>query len=154
MGLNRFVEENVEEFTWGVVLGLGFILVSYWLPLLCGLLWRLGGSGWLGTKAWRRFGVPLAIASFTFTSLTLASLLGASAISVGILCIGYGTRSTQPFDPGSPLGNWWLDFVRAELPNEPAELTEFLSKLGSRSTIIVSIWAVWATAYAIALHLK
>jgi len=43
--------------------------------------------------------------------------------------------SLQPPDPGSPLGNFWLD-----------RLGEKWGKWASRATIIISIWIVWLIA--------
>ena len=124
---------NKEEFSIGAVLGLGFFgLIGWWALLLApitGLLYERGGSGWLGTKAWRRWGVPSVVVIATMKYHIVALIL-CFVGSVIILSIGYGQRGSS--DSGSPFGNWWLD-----------RLGIFWGKWASRATIVCSIWGVW-----------
>jgi len=137
---------NREELAIGAVLGLGFFwAIGWWcvpLALVTSLLWALGGLGWLGTKAWRRFGVPTAI-WMMLNLLKQWSCVGwlyllAFVMSVVLLSVGYGTRSLQPPDAGSPLGNFWQDHLGIN--------DEDLSKWLSRSTIILAVWLIWYLA--------
>ena len=124
---------NKEELGIGFVLGLGFnFLIGLWaipLAVITGFLYERGGSGWLGTKAWRRFGVPVAIYLSNGISPHIHTIISA-VLSVIVLSLGYGQRDSS--DPGSPLGNFWLD-----------RLGVFWGKWASRATIVCGIWAVW-----------
>jgi hypothetical protein len=129
---------NKEELVIGFILGLGFFwAIGWWcvpLALVTSLLWALGGYGLWGTKAWRRFGIPLVLMAI-IRPFGIPTIV-ASVFTAVLLSIGYGSRSTQPFDPGSPLGNFWLDRVN----------DEDLSKWLSRATIILAVWLIWYIA--------
>lgn len=133
------VQINREELSIGAVLGLGFFwAIGPWCVLLAvitGLLWALGGAGWLGTKLWRRVGVPVAISVAVSIPLWVELLLVIATF--GILCIGYGSRDET--DEGSPLGNFWLNLF----------LNEEYAKIASRATIIGAIWLIWGIAYVL-----
>ena len=143
--VEKFLKDNWEEFAIGFILGLGFFWAIGWCAVLLGLItgvaYRAGGAGWLGTKGWRRLGVPLAIA------LSLQRIGwwigGAFVLSVILLSLGYGTRSTQPPDEGSPLGNWWMDTL------EQIGVSAKVAKWASRATIIGAIWIVWVISWLV-----
>jgi hypothetical protein len=125
---------NKEEFSIGAVLGLGFFgLIGWWavlLALITGVLYERGGTGWLGTKLWRRAGVPISIGVSFIHHYQLVMVLIGCVFSVVLLSVGYGQRDST--DAGSPFGNWWLD-----------RLGIFWGKWASRATIVCSIWGVF-----------
>lgn len=133
---------NPEELGVGAVLGLGFFwVIGLWaipLAIVTSLLWAIGGAGWLGTKAWRRFGVPLAIL-IANNSLSLSLRCAVLAGITYYFCqMGYGSRDVN--DPvGSPLGNWWLDRLG----------DRDRAKWASRASILMAVWVVWIIGRAI-----
>lgn len=68
---------------------------------LCAFLWALTGSEskW-NYKLWRRLGVPLVWA----LCLWKREAFFVVPVAYGLLSLGYGIPSTQPFDEGSWLG--------------------------------------------------
>lgn len=78
---------------------LGIIGIS--LAAVSGLLWMAGGTY---LKAIRRYGVPLLVGSLSCFMLSSALPLVSVPLAIGILCIGDGYPSTQPYDSGSWLG--------------------------------------------------
>ena len=112
---------DYKDFFTGAIYGLicCFYLGPWGLPitLLIGLLWALGGAGWLGFNSWRRVGVPFVLfLMFKWHNPSGWPYLGALA-TFGALSIGYGEPSTQPPDEGSFLGRifgkwtrlvWWI----------------------------------------------
>ena len=105
---------NVEELVIGAFIGL---LFSPWLHLwvipvsiATSLLWALGGAGFLGTKAWRRIGIPMLLSLILLFHYNWLYLVISFLIGFGILTIGYGTPTIAPGrhdnDEGSPLGRF------------------------------------------------
>ena len=136
----KFIKENYEEFLVGFLLGLGFFMYVKWYALLLGIasgiLWKLGGMGLWGTKAWRRLGIPSLISIFLRVNLLCMSV--AFILTLVLLLLGYGQRTIEngiETDSGSPLGNFWRDLVG-----------EKWGKWLSRATIVISIWLVWFVA--------
>ena len=104
------MELNRNELITGAIFGISFvwILGVYALALapIAALLWALGGSV---KKAYRRIGVPVAVA--IFLSLVLSEWIRPALTipgAFGILSIGYGIPSTQPPDAGSVLGRFFF----------------------------------------------
>ena len=140
--MRKFIKENWEEFTIGFILGLGFFLVigcsAVLLGLVTGVLWRLGGMGLWGTKAWRRIGISVLLVGAVW-SLPLLMRMGSSLVTLGLLKIGYGQRDVN--DPiGSPLGNWWLDTLNQIGVGAKA------AKWCARATIVIGVWVIWFIA--------
>lgn len=129
---------SIEEFLIGASLGLMFAWkIQAWailLAMITGALWERGGSGWLGTKAWRRYGVPTAILLSTMKFDLLTAI--AFVTSVVVLSIGYGQRDST--DSGSPFGNWCMD-----------RFGVFWGKWASRFIIVASVWLVWSVVLVI-----
>lgn len=134
----QFIKDSWEETFIGFILGLGFFLAIGWWAILLGIatgiLWKLGGLGFLQTKLWRRLGCPLAIL-IALNHYTWATGLAVLA-SWGILSLGYGSRSTQPYDHGTWLGNFWQNL-----------LGERWGKCAARLTILISIWITWGATW-------
>ena len=133
--MRQFIKDNWEEAVIGFVLGAGFFWAIGYYSLLLGLwtgvLWRLGGMGYLGTKAWRGWGVPIMITVSMWQRFTPWTLLPI-ALTVLLLSIGYGQRDVND-QVGSPLGNFWLSVAG-----------EHAGKWLARATIIIGVWSVWA----------
>lgn len=127
---------NKEEAIIGAIIGLGFIpllgLSAIPLAFTTAFLYERGGSGWLGTKAWRRYGVPTAILLFVGWQSVLVSVI-TFVLNVIILSIGYGTKSVQPPDEGSLFGNWCVRVAGSETGG----------KWLARGIIVGGIWAIW-----------
>ena len=143
--MNQFIRDNAEEAGIGFLLGLGFFWAMGWwcvlLGLITGVAYRLGGSGWLGTKAWRRIGIPVLLV-LSMWSLSLLIRIPLGLVTFGLLTIGYGTitydNQGKVTDEGSPYGNFWLDLVG-----------EKWGKVLSRAVIMGGIWTVWLIAYLV-----
>jgi len=128
---------NKEEFLTGFIVG---TIATFWCNMwwllagpLCGLLWALGGSGFLGTKLWRRLGVPVIIvAIYLRTTHHWVSMI---SIPLGwlVLCIGYGT----PFqdDKPSSLGKFFWDKTKGKQP-----LTDILTRGTLLCLFLLSLW--------------
>lgn len=124
MKLPPFKALNPEETRIGAFLGLLFVFkVGWWailLSLACAYLWSAGGAkkedG--GNKAYRRIGCSLLPTITVFTICQQGFVDGTGVLHLwplisfplawAVLSIGYGIKSTQPPDPGSWLGNFWL----------------------------------------------
>jgi hypothetical protein len=91
--------------SWGFWVGLaiqgwtGALILTLWGAVL----WRLGGMGYLGTKGWRRVGIPLVMVALSLVYGHGWALLGLTAIAP--LSIGYGIP--QEDESPSALGKFW-----------------------------------------------
>lgn len=85
---------------------------SLLIGLFSGIAWVAGGQGWLGTKGWRRIGVPLLVClPFALSGHILGAVISGFG-QFGVHCIGYGEPSTQPPDIGSWLGRIFGQYTR------------------------------------------
>lgn len=90
---------------WAVTQVTMFVIGIWSIPLglLGAFLWWAGGRGILGTKAWRRVGIPLTIC---IPFATNNHLIGASislVLQLGWQTVGYGTQDINDSE-GSWLG--------------------------------------------------
>ena len=111
-----------EDFIQGFFLAqITMFYIGLWsllIGLICGILWVLGGMGWLGYNTWRRLGIPLVICPLIAISRHTWIPLISFPLMFGTFCLGYGIPSTQPPDEGSWLGRrfkkwarlvwWWI----------------------------------------------
>lgn len=99
-----FAIAQVTAFVWGAW--------SLAVGVVSGICWVGGGQGWLGTKAWRRIGVPILV-SLPFGLLGHALGCGISG-SLQMLwhTVGYGEPSSNPPDEGSWLGRIFGKWTR------------------------------------------
>lgn len=108
---------NKEELFVGSFAPLGLVpLYGWWVLPLCpitGLLWALGGSGYLGTKSWRRVIIPLIINLLIVFKQGSGWGLLIFPAGWAILTIPYGTRDVN--DEGSSFGNWCLSVTGSQL---------------------------------------
>ena len=99
---------NREEFILGAMFMLAFSPVTQlWAIILSpvtAILWALSGAGY--PKLLRRFVVPFIACMMVYIYQHSWHIWIALPIAFGILSLGYGTPSTQPYDPGSKLGQW------------------------------------------------
>lgn len=97
---------NKEELLIGFIVGIcSWVVISFWaipVALVTSFFWAYTGAG--ASKLYRRLGVPALISTAcaitTHSWIPLISILPA----FGVLSIGYGIPTTQPFDEGSWLG--------------------------------------------------
>lgn len=107
----------IEDLISGFVVGLvTFFVIGWWsllIGVLCGVLWVLGGVGWLQTKLWRRLGVPIVVCLSSALKGHLIGALITLPLMFGALCIGYGEESVgPPYDAGSWLGREFRRYTR------------------------------------------
>ena len=84
---------------------------------LCAFLWALTGAS--ASKLFRRLGVPLVWALCLWNLYALIAV----PIGFGMLCIGYGIPTTQPYDKGS-----WLGIVFFKLTSGNMLMSNILTK--------------------------
>lgn len=119
------LEWSFEDFIFGFIYGqVTMFVVGVWsllIGVVTGVLWWLGGQGFLGTKDWRREGCPFITSSVFFfgnhlmESILLERLSGALiSLPLQIIAfhIGYGEPSAQPPDEGSWLGKRFGKWTR------------------------------------------
>jgi hypothetical protein len=96
---------EIEDFAIGFFFGgISAMVIGWWgvIPAaLSGVLWMLGGIGYMETKAWRRLGCAFVVClPFSLTGHALCAV-----ISFGLQCawqtVGYG----EP-DVNDPNGSW------------------------------------------------
>jgi hypothetical protein len=118
----------IEDFLIGFIFAqVSYLVIGLWsvpIGVISGILWTLGGRGYMGTKAWRRYGVPLAIClPFAFTGHCIGALISLVA-QYGVHCVGYGEIDVNDTE-GSWLGRhfgsytrlvWWGLMVLALFP--------------------------------------
>lgn len=108
MTLKDFLD-NPEEIFIGAALQFPlYFIVGWWVApvmLLCGVLWRLGGTAG-GSKLFRRIGVPLVVCSMTFFSLHDWQIFLAIPFMVWLCPAAYGKDSW--------LYKWILGIVKNE----------------------------------------
>lgn len=110
MNIRQFVKDHKTELVLGAAHGLVTALFIGWWALLVApvtaFLFAYGGSSKSGSSAYRRVGVPVA----TSLAYLVAAYNGWAAVLLGlgfgVLSIGYGLPSTQPYDEGSAIGAW------------------------------------------------
>lgn len=105
----------IEDFFAGfAVTQITAIVIGPWsvfLGLVGGFLWFSGGQGYLGTKAWRRLGVPLVICTPFFWHTPWYWVLASGLAQFGVQSVGYGVPDYN--DPkGSFLGRIFGKWTR------------------------------------------
>lgn len=105
----------IEDYLIGSVFGFVTCIVLGWYfglacSIVCGILWVLGGRGFIGSKVWRRLGVPLLISlQFATNGHILGSIIS-FLLQIGWQTAGYGEPS--PGDSGSWLGRLLNNYTR------------------------------------------
>lgn len=108
---------SFEDFFTGYIYGIASAFMIDWrwaifVACLSGLLWALGGAGWLGLNGWRRFGCPLVLfVACKWHNPSVWPYIGLW-LSFAALHIGYGLPSAQPPDAGSWLGRTFGKWTR------------------------------------------
>lgn len=135
---------NFEECVVGYLFAIPLVFViGIWcavVGVITAFLWALGGAGYLGTKAWRRLGVPAVIS--TVLALVYSSFMPYLAFipAWGALSIGYGTPDIN--DPiGSKLGSFWISACAG---------SQLWATVCSRLTIFALFWSVFGVVVLIA----
>lgn len=105
-----------EDFFAGFAVGqVTMFVIGPWsllIGIITGVLWVLGGRGWLGTKGWRRIGVPAVISlPWALNGHFIGSLIS-FPLQFGAHTFGYGEIDSN--DPnGSFLGRIFGRWTRA-----------------------------------------
>lgn len=109
-----------EDLASGFVYGLASLaVVPWWAALLvacvCAAFWMLGGIGWKGTNAWRRFFMPSLLCG-VFMGHTLPHMwprmlgpLVSLPLQIAALCQGYSVpdvNQTKASWLGTHFGKW------------------------------------------------
>jgi hypothetical protein len=143
MKMNKVIEffkgiDSPIDFFYGSILGaIGLLFGLSWFFVLtvpaCAILYAVGGdekyqSGYrdVGCAAVNSIALILATGNLLF--------LGAGLAVFGVLTIGLGLPSTQPPDPGSPVGRlaWKL-----------ANGKERLANIYTHTFLYVSVWGIY-----------
>jgi hypothetical protein len=121
---------NEEEMKIGFVVGALSAFRIGWLAIVPAVasayLWAAGGAKGEdgGNKAYRRIGVPLVwvgvVAAITHDQWTLPAWLPA----FGVLSMGYGIPTTQPYDAGSYLGRFFYYRTKKHYEDKGTTVTQ------------------------------
>jgi hypothetical protein len=97
--------EMVKGFCVGIVACFAWGAWGISVAVVCAILWRLGGIGFMDTNSWRRVGVPIALSlTFFLESHHWWNFLAIPTMALA-MSIGYGIPDDDPYgDKGSWLG--------------------------------------------------
>ena len=137
MGINLKIDATVD-FLYGAILGaIALLFGAGWFGLVtipaCAILYAMGGDNdW--KSVWRDFGCAAVNSICLILATGNLLFLGAGIAVYGLLTVGLGLPSTQPADPGSPVGQiaWRL-----------AKGKQWLANLYTHLFFYASTWAVY-----------